>query len=223
MTYRILMVLAALPSLQMSCLVCRKCPCDATAKAAEPADECADWEIDTSKWKFRDDRPDLPIGMECLLDPLAQKASSFRVNSPFRDPDHCWAPGRHGAIDISAAAGTPVVAPAGGMVVRVLEEHDEAWSVDVVFGVFWVFSVTHLREIAVEEGETVRTGQVLGWSGGEKGQPGSGPYTTGAHLHFSMQYDGAFVDPEKYLCRTYPRGKGKPSCPKRPAHCKQAP
>lgn len=219
MTRSIFPLLAALSALPSAC-VRRPCLCEQACKAAD--DGCEDGPAADPK-KFRDDRPDLPPGVACLSDPLAMKASDFRISSPFRDPEHCWAPGWHGAVDIPAEAGTPVVAPAAGIVVKVGQEHGDAWYVVVVFGVFWEYTVVHLREIAVKEGEEARTGQVLGWSGGEVGAPGSGPYTTGPHLHFSMRYGGAFVDPEKYLCRTYPHSAGKMTCPKKPARCRKTP
>lgn len=211
-------VLAAMTALPVSC-VRRPCLCEQVRKAA--ADDCAERSVGSKE--FRDDRPDLPSSVACLSDPLAMKATDFRISSPFRDPEHCWTPGWHDAIDIPAEAGTPVLAPAAGKVVKVSQEHGDAWYVDVLFGVYWEYAVVHLREVAVKEGEDVFAGQVLGWSGGEVGAPGSGPYTTGPHLHFSMRYDGAFVDPEKYLCRTYPHTTGKRTCPEKPARCRKAP
>lgn len=210
MKYRFLSAITAVYLSQLNCVRTRYiCP-PSTEDDADCKPEGAD------KVKFRQDRPDLPTSVTCMSDPLAQKASSFRISSHFLDPDHCFTPGEHHAIDIPAEAGTPVVAPAAGKVVRVVAGHGSAWQVDVLFGIFWTYTVVHLREIAVVEGEDVLLGQVLGWSGGEVGKPGSGPYTTGAHLHFSMQYDDAFVDPEKYLCRTYPRSTGKMTCPEPP-------
>jgi murein DD-endopeptidase MepM/ murein hydrolase activator NlpD len=54
--------------------------------------------------------------------------------------------------------------------------------------------------VSVTEGDVVQAGQTLGLSGAEPDDYGSGPYTTGPHLHFDLVYDGAFVDPRPHFC-----------------------
>jgi len=55
----------------------------------------------------------------------------------------------------------------------------------------------HLREASpFKVGDTVKTGQIIGFMG----QSGN---VTGAHLHFGIQADGTWVDPEPYLDRDF--------------------
>jgi Peptidase family M23 len=96
----------------------------------------------------------------------------------------------HQGQDLAAAEGTPVVAPRGGLVEAVqyqaagaghyvvLDADDEDH--DYVF--------MHLRtgSIPVEEGDRVRTGQVIG----EVGNTGS---STGPHLHFEIWVGGWYT------------------------------
>jgi murein DD-endopeptidase MepM/ murein hydrolase activator NlpD len=96
----------------------------------------------------------------------------------------------HQGQDLAAAEGTPVVAPRGGLIEAVqyqaagaghyvvLDADDEDH--DYVF--------MHLRtgSIPVEEGDRVRTGQVIG----EVGNTGS---STGPHLHFEIWVGGWYT------------------------------
>ena len=99
----------------------------------------------------------------------------------------------HQGQDLSASEGTPVVAPRGGLVEAVqyqaagaghylvLDADDEDH--DYVF--------MHLRtgSITVDEGDRVRTGQVIG----EVGNTGS---STGPHLHFEIWVGGWYTGGE---------------------------
>jgi murein DD-endopeptidase MepM/ murein hydrolase activator NlpD len=116
------------------------------------------------------------------------------VNSEFGRRISPWtgATEFHGGIDIAAAPGTPVKAPAGGRVVfagaspgyglTVIVEHVR--DVKTLFG--------HLRDTAVTAGQRVEAGQLLARSG-ESGR------TTGPHLHYEVSVRGQPVDPRGYL------------------------
>ncbi len=215
MILRLCFALLALMILPSACVgssypACPVCPVTTTAGVPD----CGPPVIANPGWKLRSDRPDLPEGVVCLKGPLAIPVSDYAVNAPFRDPDHCWTPGAHSGTDLRADAGKTILASAAGVVVAVSQEYKDAWTVEVRFGEGWSYKVVHLSDIAVKVGDTVDVGDVLGSSGGEKGKAGSGPYTTGAHLHFSLIYQGAYVDAEKYFCRAYPRSQGKRACPK---------
>ena len=57
----------------------------------------------------------------------------------------------------------------------------------------------HLSKIAVDEGDVVEKGGVIGLEGGSEDDPNPGA-STGHHLHFGvMDGSGRYVDPMKYL------------------------
>lgn len=105
----------------------------------------------------------------------------------------------HHAIDIPTPQGTPISAPAAGTVLKVsmnglgysfiVLEHDGG--LQTIFG--------HISDATVHPGESVIPGQVIGHSGGQPGTIGSGPLTTGPHLHFAIRKDGVLVDPMLFL------------------------
>jgi murein DD-endopeptidase MepM/ murein hydrolase activator NlpD len=148
--------------------------------------------------KFREDRPDLPAGTACLERPMTHY---WYVSSTWRDPKHSFVPHRHFAIDFPAPVGTPVLAAAPGKVARIgaVEPGKDAF-VSVRFADGWTFAAHHLSRVDVTEGQEVALGETLGLSGGKVDAAGSGPYTTGPHLHFSVAYEGVFVNPLKYFC-----------------------
>ena len=109
---------------------------------------------------------------------------------------------QHGAIDIGMPVGTPVYAIADGYIdkyefpnkvydgstgrcgnqVAIIFPHEDSptgWS--------WA-NYCHLSEPVkgLKEGDFVRGGTLIGYSGGEPGEPGAGN-TTGPHLHLRIQ------------------------------------
>jgi murein DD-endopeptidase MepM/ murein hydrolase activator NlpD len=94
----------------------------------------------------------------------------------------------HSGIDIAAPEGTPVTAPAPGVV---LETGNYFFNGNTVFldhgqGVITMYN--HLRSIAVAPGTRVATGDRLG----EVGRTGR---VTGAHLHWSVSLNNTRIDP----------------------------
>ena len=70
----------------------------------------------------------------------------------------------------------------GGYGNLVIVEHDDDW----------LSYYAHLEEIAVEFGQEVRQGELLGGAG-------TTGYSTGPHLHFELRYQDRPVDPHIYL------------------------
>ncbi len=144
----------------------------------------------------------LPDGIGCLSWPTDNEHR--RISAAFHDPNYFFKKklGDHDAIDMPADVGTMIRASAAGMVVDVspVVDKEHAAAVTIRFGTSWTYRVVHLRRIDVVMGQHVELGDVLGLTGGAKGAIGSGPYTTGPHLHFNVQYEGQSVDPEPYLC-----------------------
>ena len=151
-----------------------------------------------SEVRFHEKEPPLPEGIACLDHPLEHY---WHVSSKYRDPKHPFVPGKHYALDFPAPVGTPVLAAADGEVVAIgpVEQGKDAY-VSVRFAEGWTYAVHHLSAVVSEIGQAVRRGDLLGLSGGAVGADGSGPWTTGPHLHFSVAYEGAFVNPAPKLC-----------------------
>lgn len=106
----------------------------------------------------------------------------------FHDPAN---PG-HIGLDIAAAMMDPIVAVADGVVV--FSEWGGGYGnlVIVAHDADWVSYYAHLQVIAVEDGQAVRQGELLGGAG-------TTGYSTGPHLHFELRFQGRPVDPHVYL------------------------
>ncbi|MGC9372102.1 MAG: M23 family metallopeptidase [Thermovirgaceae bacterium] len=102
--------------------------------------------------------------------------------------------GIHTGVDLRAAMGTPVVAPAGGVVVLADDLYFAGKCVYIDHG-NGVFSVMmHLSEIAVQDGDTVRPGDLVG-------KTGRSGRVTGPHLHFGVRVHGKWVNPLPLIAR----------------------
>jgi murein DD-endopeptidase MepM/ murein hydrolase activator NlpD len=98
----------------------------------------------------------------------------------------------HEGEDYGAPAGTPVTAPAAGVVVLAepLFVRGNAVVLDHGSGVFTGY--WHLQELAVHPGDRVEPGQLLG-------RVGSTGLSTGAHLHWELRVNGVAVDPLQWV------------------------
>lgn len=96
----------------------------------------------------------------------------------------------HSGLDVAAPAGTPVVAPADG-IVRLAEPdmYFEGGLVLLDHG-HWVESAfLHLSRLDVAAGQKVKKGEPLG-------AIGATGRATGPHLHWSVKWTGRLVDPQ---------------------------
>lgn len=98
----------------------------------------------------------------------------------------------HLGVDIANAVGTPVVAPAAGVVTLAEELHIYGNAVILSHGHGISSSYNHLSEIDVRVGDRVVPGQTLG-------KMGSTGQSTGSHLHWGMVANGIAVDPMQWL------------------------
>ncbi|ASJ74878.1 peptidoglycan DD-metalloendopeptidase family protein [Granulosicoccus antarcticus] len=117
--------------------------------------------------------------------PLAGPVSSpFGLKRFFNDQ-----PRRpHGGIDIAAAEGTPILAPADGLVIDTGNYFFNGNSVFIEHGLGLQTFYAHMSRIDVQEGDRVSRGQLIG----AVGQTGR---VTGPHLHWSVGLNGTWVNP----------------------------
>jgi len=98
----------------------------------------------------------------------------------------------HGGIDIAMPTGTPILAPADGTVIDTGEYFFNGNSVFIEHGLGVQTFYAHLNSIAVNIGDVVKQGDVIG-AVGETGR------VTGAHLHWSLGLNGTWVNPTLVL------------------------
>ena len=130
------------------------------------------------------------VGVVPTFSPL----SNGRVTSNFGIRTHPILGGRrmHTGIDLAAATGTPVFATAMGVVTNagwrgsygLLVQLDHANSHQTRYG--------HLSRLAVQPGQIVEPGQLIGYVG-------STGRSTGPHLHYEVRIGGKAVDPRPYM------------------------
>lgn len=96
----------------------------------------------------------------------------------------------HSGVDVAMPAGTPLLAPADGVVIlatsRPFTLEGNLLMLDHGMGLNSAF--LHLSEISVREGESVRRGQPIG-------RIGATGRTTGPHMHWGMKWNAARIDP----------------------------
>jgi len=95
----------------------------------------------------------------------------------------------HSGVDVAAPAGTPIKAPADG-IVR-LAESDMYFEGGLIFidhGQRLESAFLHMSRIDVKPGDRVTAGQVIG-------AVGATGRATGPHMHWSLKWMGTLVDP----------------------------
>lgn len=94
----------------------------------------------------------------------------------------------HSGMDITAPRGTPVRAPAPGVVIAVGDYFFNGLTVFLDHGQGLISMYNHLDRIAVEPGARVERGEVIG-------AVGATGRVTGPHLHWTVSLNNVRVDP----------------------------
>ena len=111
------------------------------------------------------------------------KVSGFPINSHYGQR---W--GRlHGGIDVATPTGTPLaISGAGKIMYGGLHSSGYGNMIDAWVPALGVqFRFAHLSKIFKRTGDTFKSGEILGLTGGGKGDPGKGS-STGPHLHYEI-------------------------------------
>lgn len=98
----------------------------------------------------------------------------------------------HDGMDIAAQTGTPVMAPADGVVVKAGFGTGYGNMVEISHGYGIKTLFAHNSRLNVKAGQRVRRGDVVAYVG----DSGS---STGPHLHYEVKVNGLSVNPVKYL------------------------
>jgi murein DD-endopeptidase MepM/ murein hydrolase activator NlpD len=98
----------------------------------------------------------------------------------------------HEGIDVSAPMGSPIEAPAAGVVADAGWETGYGNTVTINHGFGIVTKFAHASKLLVKTGERVARGQRIALVG-------SSGLATGPHLHYEVHVNGRPVDPLKYV------------------------
>jgi murein DD-endopeptidase MepM/ murein hydrolase activator NlpD len=159
-------------------------PLDETLREAREVSDCFEdllgrMEVNASAWE----------GLPTIL-PL----DHAEVTSPFglrRDPLNGqldWHPG----LDLSAPVGTPVHAPAAGVVTRAGYFGDYGLMIEIDHGNGLTSRYGHLSRVSVRAGDKVAREDLLG-------QTGATGRVSAPHLHYEIQVAGRPVNPQPYI------------------------
>jgi murein DD-endopeptidase MepM/ murein hydrolase activator NlpD len=98
----------------------------------------------------------------------------------------------HKGIDIATRIGTPVIAPADGLVVHVGKEGNFGRMIAINHGYNLKTRYGHLSKYRIKKGQHVKRGQTIG-------EVGNSGRCTGPHLHYEVLLNGVPVNPIRYI------------------------
>jgi len=128
-----------------------------------------------------------------MMMPLSARITSQFTNRRLHPILRIYRP--HRGIDISAAAGTRIVAPAEATVATVRRMFGFGLVVELVHSGGVVTRYAHCRAALVKPGDRVQAGQAIA-------TVGSSGLATSPHLHFEVLVKGKAVDPVAFLAQT---------------------
>jgi murein DD-endopeptidase MepM/ murein hydrolase activator NlpD len=98
----------------------------------------------------------------------------------------------HKGLDIATRQGTPIIAPADGLVTYAADKWLMGNMVTIDHGFGMVTRYGHIHKFLKHKGDRVKRGDVIALVG-NTGR------STGPHLHYEVRLNGVPVDPQKYI------------------------
>jgi len=98
----------------------------------------------------------------------------------------------HEGIDISNQVGTPIIAPADGIISDIGNDLGLGKILVISHGFGMITRYAHLNKVLVRVGQKVKRGEKIA-------EIGTSGRTTGPHLHYEVRLDGIPVNPMRYI------------------------
>ncbi len=98
----------------------------------------------------------------------------------------------HNGVDVARPIGTPIIAPADGVVVLAANRPFtlEGYLLIINHGMGLSSTFLHNNALAVKQGDVVKQGQLISWVG-------TTGRSTGPHMHWGMRWNDKRVDPQR--------------------------
>jgi len=127
----------------------------------------------------------------------------MKVTSPYGERMHpiIGEEAFHRGVDLRAPYGSPILAPAEGVVLYIGRKTAYGNMVVVLHGGGIATVYGHLWKFAVQPYERVQKGQLLGYAGNTG-------FSSGPHLHFEVRQDGEPTNPLEWLPPIETTGQG---------------
>jgi murein DD-endopeptidase MepM/ murein hydrolase activator NlpD len=147
--------------------------------------------------KFKSDNKVTEVDEESINEATIEAPIDIKgVNSKFGEKRSYE---NHPGVDLKASSGTPIKSPSDGKVITAeFKNGGCGGTIQIEHGNGFKSRFCHCKDIKVSVGQMVKQGDVVGLSGGAKGDKGAGR-STGAHLHFELKKDNQLVDPIDYI------------------------
>lgn len=127
-----------------------------------------------------------PVNGQVLIDYSMDATTYFPTLDQYKYND---------ALVLGCEAGEPIQAAANGKVVSISENEETGTTMVMDLGNGYQAEYGQMKELAVEEGQTVESGTILGYVS----EPTKYYVEEGANLYFAMKKDGKAIDPMIYI------------------------